>query len=78
MPTDYDYADERGRKASEEAARDFLWRYSEEIKKLHDEFAEETKDAYIHAAGFSPDETEENPFQTAYDESQLEIRKRKK
>jgi hypothetical protein len=79
MPTDFDYADEKGRNASEEAARDFLWRYSEEIDKLHTGFLKETYDAYLNAAGTeSDDEPQENPFQQAYEESQNEIRKRKK
>lgn len=78
MPTDYDFADEKGRNASEEAARDFLWTHSDEIDKLHTGYLRATYSAYEDAAGFCPEEEEENPFQQAYEESQNEIRKRKK
>jgi len=78
MPTDYDFADEKGRNASEEAARDFLWRMSDEISNLYCGFYAECQDAYTNAAGFNADDLQENPFKDAYEASQLEIRKRKK
>jgi len=79
MPTDYDFADEKGRNASEEAARDYLWRMSDEISKLYWGFYGECAAAYNDAAGFSNSgDSEENPFKEAYEQSQLEYRKRMK
>ena len=64
MPTDNDLADDRGCNAARQAAKDYLYTESAEIKRLHDGFNVATKYG------------EDNPFSEAYIESQQEVRKR--